>query len=398
MINLLPIFNVGSLVMTIDPLSIFFWTAALYTFWLALERSPDFSKWWPATGALIGLGSCRSIRMRCNSFRSCCCSPSRRSIRREFRHAGFWSMLGVALLGSLPPVIWNARHDWVTFFHLVARGGLQKRATIDLAETGKFLAVHFGVYSPLIFAGLLAAVWWGWKRARHQWKPRFLLAFALPLFVLYFGLALKEAGEANWTAPGAISLGVLAVALWHERAERSVRARRFAGAALACGLVCSLLILNLDVARALGVPCRIDSTPVRACAAGEWPRRSSSKCGRTLRPRSARRSFSSRTSTRSLRARLLSQGQRPEGPGYPPIFIPESQEIQDQFSFWHRYDEFLDPKEVPTSRSQVHGERDEYYTEEGGVNVFLGRSALYITDRAEKRRRQPSRAALSKSR
>jgi 4-amino-4-deoxy-L-arabinose transferase-like glycosyltransferase len=56
MINLLPIFNVGSLVMTIDTLSIFFWTAALYTFWLALERSPDFSKWWPATGALIGFG------------------------------------------------------------------------------------------------------------------------------------------------------------------------------------------------------------------------------------------------------------------------------------------------------------------------------------------------------
>ena len=386
MINLLPIFNVGSLVMTIDPLSIFFWTAALYTFWLALERSPDFSKWWPATGALIGLGFLSKYTNAMQLLSIVLLLAITPKYRREFRHAGFWSMLGVALLGALPPVIWNARHDWVTFFHLVARGGLQKRATIDLAETGKFLAVHFGVYSPLIFAGLLAAVWWGWKRARHQWKPRFLLAFALPLFVLYFGLALKEAGEANWTAPGAISLGVLAVALWHERAERSVRARRFAGAALACGLVCSLLILNLDVARALGVP---------------WPYR--------LDPGARMRGWRmAATKLEQVRANFEAtlgapvflianehevasslafylKDKRPEGPGYPPIFIPESQEIQDQFSFWHRYDEFLDPKEVPASRSQVHGERDEFYTEEGGVNVFLGRSALYITDRPEEK-------------
>src|SRR5262249_13938460 len=55
-LNVTPIFNLGSLVMTIDPLSIFFWVAAFYTFWLALERSPNFSWWWPGTGLLIGLG------------------------------------------------------------------------------------------------------------------------------------------------------------------------------------------------------------------------------------------------------------------------------------------------------------------------------------------------------
>ena len=55
-LNVTPIFNLGSLVLTIDPLSIFFWVAAFYTFWLALEQSPKFSWWWPLTGLLIGLG------------------------------------------------------------------------------------------------------------------------------------------------------------------------------------------------------------------------------------------------------------------------------------------------------------------------------------------------------
>src|SRR5207342_3505635 len=36
-LNLMPIFNIGSFVMTIDPLSVFFWIAAMFSFWLALE-------------------------------------------------------------------------------------------------------------------------------------------------------------------------------------------------------------------------------------------------------------------------------------------------------------------------------------------------------------------------
>ena len=55
-LNVAPIFNLGSVVMTIDPLSIFFWVTAFYTFWLAIERSPNFSWWWPLPGLLIGLG------------------------------------------------------------------------------------------------------------------------------------------------------------------------------------------------------------------------------------------------------------------------------------------------------------------------------------------------------
>jgi len=55
-INAIPMFNVGNILMTIDPLSIFFWTAAMFTFWLAIERNPNFSWYWPATGFLVGLG------------------------------------------------------------------------------------------------------------------------------------------------------------------------------------------------------------------------------------------------------------------------------------------------------------------------------------------------------
>jgi hypothetical protein len=67
---------------------------------------------------------------------------------------------------------------------------------------------------------------------------------------------------------------------------------------------------------------------------------------------------------------------RVEGPNHPPVYLVESQDIQNQFSLWPRYDEFVTATNAP-----AQGEGD-VYTEEGGVNPFVGRSALYIRDRA----------------
>ncbi len=55
-LNVTPIFNIGAFLMTIDSLSVFFWLAAMFMFWLAVEKSPAFSWHWPLTGLLIGLG------------------------------------------------------------------------------------------------------------------------------------------------------------------------------------------------------------------------------------------------------------------------------------------------------------------------------------------------------
>ena len=61
-----------------------------------------------------------------------------------------------------------------------------------------------------------------------------------------------------------------------------------------------------------------------------------------------------------------------EGPGHPPVYIPESQDMVNQFSFWPRYDEFVELK-PGTPRPE-----DEVYTEENGINLFVGRDALFI--------------------
>jgi 4-amino-4-deoxy-L-arabinose transferase-like glycosyltransferase len=379
MVNVTPIFSVGSLVMTIDPLSIFFWMAALYTCWLALERSPQATGWWLATGALIGLGFLAKYTNAMQLLSILLFLALTPKYRRELRRPGFYLMLAVFLVFTLPPIIWNAQHDWITLHHLTVRGGLQKAWAFNPLEFLDFLGAHFGVYSPLIFAGMIASIWWAWRRAENQLKPRFLLAFTLPLFALYFYLSLKQAGEANWTAPATLSLAVLTAAFWHELAQERLWARRSVGAALGVGLLISVLAMDAELPRRLGIRYGYDLDPSERLRGWQTAAEQVGEIRQQFEAAQGQPVFliaNKYGSAASLAFYL--QDKRIEGPGHPPLYVPESAAPENQYFFWPRYDENV--AIAPGSVSP-----DEYYTEEGGASLFVGRSALYITDRAEER-------------
>ncbi|MCE9609794.1 MAG: glycosyltransferase family 39 protein [Chthoniobacter sp.] len=425
LINCTPIFNVGSLLLTIDPLSIFFWAAALATFWRALEESPAFSRWWPLTGALIGCGFLAKYTNAMQLLSILLLLALTPKYRRELWRPGFASLLAVFALCTIPVFVWNAQHDWITLRHLGERGGLNGGPRFRPGEFFTYLGLHFGVYSPLIFGGLLFALPWAWKKARIHFKPRFLLAFTLPLFVLYFTLALKQSGEPNWTAPAAISLAILAVACWHELAEERKWARPFAIAALALGAGSSFITVDFDILRRVGIPLSYDRDP--SARLRGW--RSGAEQIEALRKKyeaeQGRPVFliANNYGTASSLAFYL-RDKRREGPGHPPVYCPMSAVPGNQFYFWPRYDgttlyadtartllptldtapraklaTALAGLEVTgTPEEEMRRRRiflmalndaapqlaiDENFTEAMGYSSFLGRSALYITDRPE---------------
>jgi hypothetical protein len=69
---------------------------------------------------------------------------------------------------------------------------------------------------------------------------------------------------------------------------------------------------------------------------------------------------------------------RLEGPGHPPVYLVESQDLINQFSFWPRYDQFVE------AASKANQSPDPTFTEEKGENPFVGRSALLIRNVAKK--------------
>jgi 4-amino-4-deoxy-L-arabinose transferase-like glycosyltransferase len=369
--NVTPIFNLGSLVLTIDPLSLFFWVAAFATFWLALERTPNFSWWWPLTGLLIGLGFLSKYTNALELVSVLLVLILARRLRLEFRRPNVYLLFLVFALCTIPPILWNSRHAWITLAHLKSRGSLDKALGFHPLELLGFLGEHFVTYSPLLFLGLVWAVVASWRRAQRNFKVFYLLWFGLPVFFFYAVLSFNKAAAPNWNALAFPSLGLLAISYWRERAASRTSVHVWANAAVFLALFMSAALVGLMV------------SPISIRSQGRDPSdRLRGWRAMATAVEDVRKDFEQRTGQRVFliaderdRAAQLAfylPNPRVEGPGHPPVYIPESQDMVNQFSFWPRYDEFvpLPPGTAPDA--------NEIYTEEQGVNLFLGRTALFL--------------------
>ena len=316
LLNVTPLFTAGSLLMTIDAPSVFFWSVSMAACWLALARDrPPAARlgWWLADRPRhrarfpVQIHQCDGTPVhRLGVCRSCGGGGWNSGGRGSTR------MLLVALVVGSPPVFWNAAHAWITLSHLHDRGRLGTAFEKPFGEFLKFFTAHLGVYSPLVFVCLLVAVVSGWRRAGLRFlfwrrppgnvprspepdaeKARFLLAFGLPLVVMYTLLAFKTAGEPNWTAPGFLSLSVLAAALLARTRPRQPTRRHVLGVAA------------LD--RGARVPPWRCSTPICWRAAGipvGLPPRTDRAAARLAHDRPGGGAIPQRRGTRTRRARL----------------------------------------------------------------------------------------------
>src|SRR5205814_1634717 len=252
--NAIPLTHVGNLLMTIDPLSAFFWMAALYSFWLALERSPNFSWLWPATGLLVGLGFLCKYTNAFELVSILFVLALVPRLRREFKRPGLYLLLAAFALCTLPPIIWNAQNAWITLAHLRSRGSLDHSFGVHPRELLGFLAVHFFFFSPLLFLGLAWAVIANWRRARQQFKVLYLFWFGLPVFAFYCLMSINKQAAPNWDVLAFISWGVLGAGYWHQRLPASKGLKRSFAVAVVIGLGMSLIGLDTDILRSIGVP------------------------------------------------------------------------------------------------------------------------------------------------
>ena len=372
-LNAVPLFNVGNLVMTIDPLSIFFWVAAMYAFWLALEKSPAAAGLWSSTGLLIGLGFlCKYT----NAFELISVVLVLALVprhRREFKRRGLYLLLGAFALCLIPPLVWNSQHAWITVSHLESRGGLDQSLGIRPLELLGFLGGHFLTFSPLLFLALVWAVVANWRRARQQFKVLYLFWFGIPVFAFYFVLSINDQAAPNWDVLAFISLTVLAAAFWTERLTSSRAAGPFLALAVLLGSLLGIFVMDTDLLRTLNLPFPHHRDPADRVRGWKSATRALQGIRAQFESKNGEQLFViADQRDRASEMAFYFNPKRAEGPGHPPVYIVESQDIQNQFSFWPRYDEFVEaPANTPLPDSEV-------YTEESGINPFAGRSALYV--------------------
>ncbi len=174
--------------------------------------------------------------------------------RHVLSSSGFRIMVAVAGVCSLPIVIWNAEHDWVTFRHLAGQAGLTHDRPVDPARFfGRGLLEFLGGQFALLLG------WWfvAWVGAMIRYRPsrecdlkvRYLWWMSLPTILVFAVSSFRNPGQVNWPVAAYLSGSVLMM-VWALEACRSTCAwyRRLVkgNVMLACGLGFLVTVVSHD--------------------------------------------------------------------------------------------------------------------------------------------------------
>ena len=211
-----PLMSAGGVLMTIDPLSVLFWTAAMLAGWRAVQPNAPARQWlW--VGLWMGLGFLSKytelFQLLCWAVFFALWPPARKHLRRP----GPYLALLVNLLCALPVLIWNSQHQWVTVAHVAADAGVGGVRKPTLKYLGEFLGGEAGVLNPIFFGATVWAAIAFWRRGRHNPRLVYFFSMGAPVFLAYLGHSFRSRVQLNWIAPSVLPLFCLMVIYWDTR-------------------------------------------------------------------------------------------------------------------------------------------------------------------------------------
>lgn len=201
----IPIYAVGSFLMTIDNPLMLFWALYLYVVFLALETGK--ARYWCISGIVLGLGFLSKYAMIMVVPSLLVYLAVTRDHKYWLKRKEFYLGFIIAFILFLPVLIWNARYDWIGIRHLLGQAGVKKPFfSMHLFE---FVGIQFGVVSPIIFILIIITFIKAWK-LRNNYRYSFLFWMGIPLGIFYLILSLHEYCQANWPAPVYLAGSLLA--------------------------------------------------------------------------------------------------------------------------------------------------------------------------------------------
>jgi 4-amino-4-deoxy-L-arabinose transferase-like glycosyltransferase/membrane-associated phospholipid phosphatase len=248
-----PLLSAGSILMTIDPLSVLFWTAGMVSGWYAVQSNSSF-RYWLWTGLWMGLGFLSKyselFQLLCWAVFFGLWAPA----RKQLRTPGPYLALLINLVCALPVLIWNQQHRWITVEHVAQNAGAdtQWKLTKALRFFSEFIGAEAGLLNPIFFVAVAWACVAVWRRNRHNPLLIYLLSMGVPVFLVYLGLSFHSHILPNWIAPAVIPLFCLAVVYWDTRLRVGAKQiKPWLTAGLIFGFVASLLFHNTDITKKL---------------------------------------------------------------------------------------------------------------------------------------------------
>jgi 4-amino-4-deoxy-L-arabinose transferase-like glycosyltransferase len=173
--------------------------AVVYSVLRAIEqpaRSRESLRWWCIAGAALGIALCSKYTAVLVPLGVLVALGARRELRARLFEPGPYAATAIALLVFLPVVVWNARHDWVSFaFQL--RHGFGGAAGSVLRRELDLVGGQLGLASPILFVMMAIAV----ARSVRSSPLSSLLSLSSLVIVAFFAYsATRRRVEANWPA------------------------------------------------------------------------------------------------------------------------------------------------------------------------------------------------------
>lgn len=261
-----PIFTAGGMLSTIDAPFFLCWTGAVAAVWWAITSNRLVA--WVVVGVVASLGlQCKftmGFFFASLILFSIISPPDRRMLLR----AGFWVAVVVAADSLLPMLLWNSRHDWITFHHNAEKAGVGP--LLDLAQWPRSLGEQAAVISPVVFVGVVVGCILctrdairGVAETEHfdSRRARFLFSLFAPIFGFYIVLALHRNVEPNWPVVGYLT--AFAATGWYWGGL--VWTGKLLGGLIAAIVVGVFMIAPMfagDALYRMGVPARLQSAGV----------------------------------------------------------------------------------------------------------------------------------------
>lgn len=200
--NLFTGFSINSVLFTTDSPLIFFWALSVISFYFAIEKNT--LSLWILTGVFSGLAFL-------SKYPAVFLLPlgilylylTKKELLKDLK---IFSSVLVAFLIALPVLIWNAKHDFISFKHVSNLA--QKHAHFPNFSTFfEYLGGQVLLLSVIPFFFVL----YGWVRTFKERNKRliFLTTFSLPVFLFFAFLSLKKRVYANWAGFGYYTASIL---------------------------------------------------------------------------------------------------------------------------------------------------------------------------------------------
>ena len=185
--------------------------------------SRESLRWWMATGVVLGVAFASKYTSIFLPLAMLIAVVVRGDLRVRLREPGPYIACVIAALVFLPVLLWNARHDWISFVFQLKHGLAAPKGSALVAawkHEGDFFGGQAALVSPILFIlmGIVVA------RAFRSAAPSVCFALGVVAavtfgFFIYSGV--RQRVEANWPAPAYIpAIVLLSVASSTPRGEK----------------------------------------------------------------------------------------------------------------------------------------------------------------------------------